>query len=246
MRLQSRTLCRPLAGLPLFPGLRRVLFTTRLFPEAWGKLGPGGLGRDGSGEGRKSGGQCWARESAWRERKQVAEASPAPCLETFPRVGWPVPLGLGTRSAGVRGSQRAPAGSPANAGGPGGLRPGPCQGSGYHVSHFQMCWNLLQAQTAASVAWSLAAGHPHYYSAFPPLSSLSRPPSDHSERQETQTQIELIAPCYLPSLPPEGLPSPSRNPEWPCPAAITKMTLCQLEKCVSFLRHFTVSSQKVI
>lgn len=212
MRLQSGTLCRPSLGFLFFQGSGGCCLPQGSFQRPGGKLGPGGLGRDGSQEASAGPGKV----SAWRERKQVAEASPAPCLETFPGVcsrqcPWDSGPGLQGRE-GHRGLQQALQ----LTGGPGELEPGPCQGSGYHVSHFQMRWNLLRAQTAAFVAWTLAAGHPHYYPAFLPLSSLSRPPSDHNERQETQTQIELIAPCYLPSLFPESLPSPSRNPEWSC------------------------------
>lgn len=82
----------PLAGLPLLPGFRRVLFTTGLFPEAWGEAGAWG-----SGEGRKSGGQCWARESKCLEGEETGGGSqPCPLPGNIPRsVLSPVPLGLG-------------------------------------------------------------------------------------------------------------------------------------------------------
>lgn len=74
----------PLLGAPLLPHLWELLFIPETGGEAQGKLGPR--------EGRKAGGQRWARESACRERKQVAEASlprasPVPCPRSCPLPG---------------------------------------------------------------------------------------------------------------------------------------------------------------
>lgn len=73
-----------------------------LLSGLWGdvvyhKALPRGLGASWGLRGLGEDGRQPARESAWRERKQVAEASPshtgpAPCLATFLREGWPVPL----------------------------------------------------------------------------------------------------------------------------------------------------------
>lgn len=107
LRLQSGTLCRPSLGFLFFQGSGGCCLPQGSFQRPGGKLGPGGLGRDGSQEASAGPGKV----SAWRERKQVAEASPAPCLETFPGVcsrqcPWDSGPGLQGRE-GHRGLQQA-------------------------------------------------------------------------------------------------------------------------------------------
>lgn len=81
------------AALHWAPPPFRVLGGRVLVPQGSSQRPGGKLGPEGSGEAEAS-------ESAWRERKQVAGAThphtvPVPCLETFLRVGWPVPLDPG-------------------------------------------------------------------------------------------------------------------------------------------------------
>lgn len=140
LRLQIQEPGPPLPGSPLLPQLWEVLFTTSLFPEiggeAQGKLGPEGLGRDGRREASTRPGKVpVGRGNRWRQPAfRMLTLSPVPCLETFPRVGWPVPLGIGTGSSGrvTEGSS----GLPSKAGGPGDRGQGPV--IGHHLSCSQM------------------------------------------------------------------------------------------------------------
>ena len=66
-------------------------------------MGRWGLRRDGRREASAGPGKVPVRRgNRWRKSAfRLLALFPVPCLETFPRVGWSVPLGLWIRSAGV-------------------------------------------------------------------------------------------------------------------------------------------------